>query len=507
MTDGVLLGLDLGTSSSKLIAFDARGTVLGSAARGYQVHAPAPGRFELDADEVWQAAAACLREIAAAPFARAIVALSLSVQGEAIVPVDRTGRCLAGAPISLDRRAGTEATELVARIGTTRLCALTGQPTSTLPPLPRLMWWRRHAPELHEAAWKYLGFGELVLLRLGLEPAIDQTMAARTLAFDVSAGRFSEEILDAAGINADKLPDIRPAGTVLGHIGHAVAHELGLPDGITVVQGGHDQPMGALGGGVAAPGQALYSIGTTEAIVAVVPSFEATLPQRGIPCYPHVVPGRFVALVGSQSGGRALSWFRRTFAITGVPADADWFDVLALAEDAEPQGPMILPHFAGSGSVLADEGAAGAVVGLRFEHGPGDILRALLEGISYEQAIGVAALAEAGLAPEELRAVGGGARSPFWLRMKADIFGRRVGRAATVDGPCLGAALMAGYGIGIHPWLEAAAAAMPIADWYEPRPSHHAAHRRRLATYMGLYRALRPFGAALAFDDRAATRA
>ncbi len=284
MREPVLLGLDLGTSLCKLVAFDAAGMLLARACRTYPVNNPGPGRFDLDADAVWRAAEDCLRQVAAAPFARGIRALCLSVQGEAIVPVDRAGRCLAPAPISLDSRAAAEARDMEERLGAARIHETTGQPVSSLPSLPKLMWWRRHDPALHEATWKYLCFGEFALLRLGLEPAIDPTMAARTMASDIGRGCWWPDALDAAGIGEDRLATIRPSGEWLGCIPAAIARAFGLPEDVAVVQGGHDQPMGALGAGVISPGTALYSIGTTEAIVAVLPDFRSALPAQGIPC-------------------------------------------------------------------------------------------------------------------------------------------------------------------------------------------------------------------------------
>jgi xylulokinase len=319
---------------------------------------------------------------------------------------------------------------------------------------------------------------------------MDASMAARTLACDVRRGEWSAEILQAAGIAAHKLPPVRPAGEGLGTIPSAVAGRLGLPEGVCVVQGGHDQPVGALGGGVEEPGEALYAVGTTEAVVAVVDGFRDDLPRRGIPCYPHVVPGRWVALAGSQSGGRVLGWYGATMGLAeagGVEA------LLALAEDDLPHGPLLLPHFAGTGSVLADEAASAALLGLRFETTRGDVVRALLEGITYEQAIAVEAMEAAGVPLRRLRASGGGARSALWLQMKADILGRPVARAGVADAPCFGAARLAGRGIGIELPLPSAD---PGACHY-PRPAHHLAHGERRRLYLDLYRALRPFAARL----------
>lgn len=496
MRDPVLLGLDLGTSACKLVAFDADCAPLARASRTYPVQNPAPGRFELDADAVWRAVEECLQEIGATSFGSSVCALSLSVQGEAIVPVDRNGRCIAAAPISLDSRAGDEARELESRLGAVNIHAATGQPVSSMPSLPKLMWWRHNDPELHETTWKYLCFGELTLLRLGLDPTIDMTMAARTMGYAISSGTWWREGLDVAGIDVGRLASICPAGEVLGCIPGSVARRLGLPDRVAVVQGGHDQPVGALGGGVLDPGVALYSIGTTEAIVAALQEFRPTLPARGIPCYPHVVPGCYVALAGSQSGGRVLEWYRTAMTMGPQAKPSDDKDgaaaLLDEVEDGLPSGPILLPHFAGTGSVLGNEAACAALLGLRFETRRADILRALLEGITYEQAIGIDALDAAGARLGAVRAIGGGTRSPRWLQIKADILGRPLEHALVEDAACLGAAMLAGHAIGLLPSLHEVADRIRIGACYRPRPEHHAIHQSRRRLYRDLYEALRP---------------
>lgn len=491
------LGLDLGTSGCKLIAFDGGGREIARAARSYPVSSPGPGLFELDSDEVWSAAEACFREIDARSLPGRVVSLCVSAQGEAFVPVGRDGRALAPSPISVDMRGTAAAEALAERIDHERIYAITGQPCSPLPSLPKIMWMRAERPELFAATWKFLCYGELALLRLGLPPVIDAGMAARTMAYDINAARWSPEMLDAAGVPVEKLPQVLVSGAALGSVPAQIAAGLRLPAGVTVVLGGHDQPMGALGAGILAPGAALYAIGTTEVLVAVPEEPSPALGRRNIPVYPHVVPDRFVALAGNQSGGRVLAWFRDALT-AGGSGDTDALDaLLADLADEPPRWPLLLPHFAGSGSVLNDGTSLAALFGLGFETRRGDILHALLEGVTFEQALGLEALSQE-TPVTELRAIGGGTRSELWLQMKADIMGVPITKVTVRDAPCLGAAILGRRAVEGGAPLDAIAAAMVATSAvYAPRPERAAAHAKRLAIYRDLYAALRPLAARL----------
>jgi xylulokinase len=356
------------------------------------------------------------------------------------------------------------------------------------------MWWRRNRPDIIENTWKFLCYGEFALLRLGVRPVIDEGLAARTMAYDLGLRTWSRELLDFAGIPIDKLAEVAPSGTILGTIAPDIAGRLLLPEGVSVVLGGHDQPMGALGAGIVAPGTALYAIGTTEALVAVAEGPLPALGHHNIPCYPHVLPGRHVALAGSQSGGRVLAWYREAIAPGEGATEAASFDnLLDSLSDVPPSWPILLPHFAGSGSVLNDHMSLAALFGMQFETSRNDILLAMLEGITFEQAIGLGALSDAAGPINELRAIGGGSRSAVWLQMKADILGRSITRVALADAPCLGAAILGRWAIERRSPIEDVAASMvQTAETVHPRPDRHAAHSARLEIYRALYAALQP---------------
>ncbi|MDQ0396507.1 FGGY-family carbohydrate kinase [Labrys monachus] len=505
----IFLGLDLGTSGCKLIAFDGRGRELARATRGYPVANPGPGQFELDADRVWGEAEACFREVRAGALPGTVRTLAVSVLGEAVLPVDRSGRPLAPAPISADMRAMAEVERLGERFGPERIHAITGQILSPISSLPKLMWWRAHRPALVDEAWKFVCFGEFALMKLGLPPVIDEGMAARMMAFDVGRRGWSQDLLDMAGLVPSQLAAVAPSGTVLGSVPDGVAAALGLPPGVRVVLGGHDQPMGALGAGIVEPGTALYAIGTTEALVVALEKPAPGLGARNIPCYAHVMPGRYVGLAGNQSGARVLAWYREAMALAGPEDGARAFEeLLAALEDRPPAWPLLLPHFAGSGSVLNDNDSLGALFGLRFETSRQDILLALLEGITFEQALSLEALSEAAGPVAALRAIGGGTRSALWLQMKADILDRPVTCASVQDAPCLGGAILGRA--AVEPGTPVAAIIgemVATGRTFHPRPDRHAVHAARLAVYRSMYTALRPLAAQMRHCWQAASGA
>ncbi|HEX4766779.1 MAG TPA: FGGY-family carbohydrate kinase [Lichenihabitans sp.] len=491
----LFLGLDLGTSGCKLIAFDGGGREAARAARSYAVRNPGSGLFELDPDEVWAQAEDCFREVDAHALPGRVATLAISTQGEAIIPIDRAGRALAPAPISADMRGTAAAADLSARFGVRRLYDMTGQPVSPIASLPKLMWWREHRPDIHREAWKFVCFGDFALVRLGLAPVIDPGMAARTMAYDMTTDAWSSDLLGAAGLAPEQMSAVMPSGTIVGTVSHEIAARLRLPDHVAVVVGGHDQPMGALGAGVLDPGVAMYAIGTTEALVVALERPSAALGALNIPCYPHVIPGRFVGLAGSQSGARILAWLRHRAAdLASIAAEAGSLDaMLDRLSDAPPTWPLLLPHFAGSGSVLNDATSLGAIYGLDFETTGPDLLRACLEGITLEQALGLETLTAAGVPVETVRAIGGGARSTVWLQMKADILDRPLMRVAVRDAPCLGGAILGRAAVSPErPIAEIAAEMTATAQSFAPRPARARAHAERLALYKDLYLALRP---------------
>jgi len=497
-----LLGLDVGTTGCKAVVFRPDGTILGMAYREYSLLNPSRARYELVPDLVWHHLRACIQDVNERVRDEPVTALSIASQGEAVVPVSVDGQVLANSPVSSDNRAISQANALIERIGFDRIYRLTGQPASALFSLPKIMWWKDNASDLYERAWKFLCYGDFVTLRLGLEPVIDRTMAARTLAYDIQAHRWSDVMLDAVGLEVDRFAHVSPSGTVIGEIPAKIAQELGFVEPVKVVVGGHDQPCAALGAGVIAPGTVMYSIGTTEAIVAVLTETRPELQAGNFAVYPHVVPHTYIALAGNQTGGRLLRWYRDELGAQEIAIakreNAAVYDVIVRQISDRPSGLLVLPYFAGSGTLKNDATATGAIMGLTFDTRREDLVKAILEGITYEQALCLRYLRERDVPVHQLNAVGGGARSAIWLQMKADIIGLPINQIRVSEAASLGAALLAGWGSGLYPTLEAGVErAVSVGTVFTARQEQSAYYQGRLDLYTQLYSQLKPVFAKL----------
>lgn len=491
-----LMGIDVGTTGCKVVAFEESGAVLAQAGREYPLISPQPGWYELDPERVWRDVCECLRQVNALLRRDPVTALAISSQGEAMTPITRGGDVLANSPISSDIRNTKQTAEMEAALGAERIFAITGQPMSAIYTLPKALWWRDHAPDILERAWKLLCYVDFVAYKLGVEPAIDYSMAARTLAFDVHKLEWSDAMLDAGGVRRDQLARPLPSGALIGEIPPASAADLGFRGAVKVVTGGHDQPAGALGAGVLQKGRAMLSIGTTEALVAVTDEPRMEMLECHVSCYPHAAPGSFIALTGSQTGGRLLRWFRDELAAAeraeAETSGRDVYDVIVEQTDDEPGRLLLLPYFIGSGMLHNDLSATGAIVGLNFDAKRKDIVTAILEGLTYEAALNIRRLNDIGVAVHQLTAVGGGARSQRWMQIKADITDLPVSIIHTSEAASLGVAMLAGWATGVYSSLaEAAEQLTKPRKTFTPRPERVAHYQRQLTIYNDLYQALR----------------
>lgn len=493
-----LLGLDVGTSGCKAVAFDERGHALVSAGREYAPTACPPGTLEIDPNHVWNAVAACLHEVAGACRADPIAALSVSGFGEAAVPVDRAGQALMNGILFTDPRGRAELEALTGKLGTEELSRRTGLPPHPMYTLLRLMWLRDHQPELYRQTRSYLQFAEYVAFRLTGEAATGHSLAARTMAFNVSALAWDETILEAAGIPKDLFARALPGGAVIGAVLPSVAAELGLPKGVLVAAGGHDQPCAALGSGVIDGGQAIDSIGTSECITTSFdrPVLDRALFQMNYHCGPHVAPGKYVTFAYTMSAGALLQWFRDTIGrAERQEADRLGISVYELMQGrigSEPTGLLVLPHLDGGGTPSLDPQSRGAILGLGRRTTAAEIYRAMLEGVTFEMRHNLECLGGLGIRVDSLKACGGGARSAQWLQMKADILNRPIATLENGEAGALGAAMLAGVAAGL--WPDAASACQNMAREsrrFEPDPKMAGRYEPNYRRYRRVYPAVR----------------
>ncbi len=490
-----LLGLDVGTTGCKAIAFDAEGHRLASAYREYPTAHPRPGWAELDSEAVWGHIRSVIAEAASQTAADPIGALCISSMGEAMTPVSADRRILGPSILCSDTRGVEYADSLRAGMGAEAFYAINPNILNAAYSMPKLAWLRDHEPALYGSAHRFLLWSDLVGFMLGAEPMTSYSHANRTLLFDIHAECWSDELLRRCGIAREKLPETVPSGTVAGHVSRRIAAELGLPDGVAVVVGGHDQCCNALGAGVIEPGMAVCGIGTFECYAPTfcMPDDPLVMLRNGLNIEHHVVPDLYVTFAYNQSGS-LVRWFRDTFAAEGGRGSrrADVYDLLTAEMPDEPTRLLVLPYFEPTGPPDYVSDAAGVVLGLTPTTTRGDILKAIMECATLYFVDLMETLRRLGLGVHEFTATGGGARSDAWLQIKADVFGIPFVRPRETESGALGAAMLAGMATGVFAGpSEAVAACVRRSRTFEPDPDRHARYADKAAAYARLYPAVR----------------
>ncbi|MBN2508396.1 MAG: hypothetical protein JXQ71_17090 [Verrucomicrobia bacterium] len=494
-----LIGLDVGTTGAKAIVFNPAGLPLGHAFDEYPVCRPEPTAAEQDAEQVWHIARGVLREAVARSRVRDFAALSVSVQGDAVIPVDRDFRALHPAILGMDCRSHRHAEACAAACGAFALFQRTGMRPHPMNSITKILLLRDLAPAAFDAAWKFVTYADFILGKLGAEAVIDHTMASRTMAFDLHTRTWSPDILAALGLDPGRLSQPVPSGTPVGTLRSELARDLGLPATLPLVAGGHDQTCAAIGAGVVRERLGLVSTGTAEVLSTAFPSPALTRPMFDsyYPCYLHAGNGLYFTFALNHVGGILLKWYRENFGLPETAeARAQGADPYARIEAAMPAGPspvMVLPHFNGSGTPRCDLQARGAIVGLTLASTRHDLAKAILEGLTFELRINLHTMQSCGLHLDQLAAAGGGAKSSLWLQLKADILNRPIRTLRCRESACLGAALLAGTAAGVYRSLDEAVQQTVVIDRdYVPDPAMAARYRERFATYETLYPALHP---------------
>jgi xylulokinase len=457
----ILVGLDVGTTGAKALAITPTGEVVARAGAGYPLSTPRPGWAEQDPEDWWRAAQAVLAELRVEP-----AAIGLSGQMHGLVALDSRDRVLRPAILWNDQRTAAECAEIEERIGLERLIELTGNRALTGFTAPKLLWLRRHEPEVYAAVARICLPKDYVRLRLSGEHVVDAADASGTLLFDVRGRRWSDEVLDALEAPRAWLPE---------------AHES--PE----VAGAGDQAAAALGVGVDRPGPVSVVLGTSGVVFAALPRYEADAEAR-VHVFCHAVPGAWHAMGVMLSAAGSLGWLRR---VTG--AGDDELDAAAASVVPGADGVLFQPYLSGERTPHADPDARGAFVGLQLGHGRGHLARAVLEGVAYGLRDSLELLRALGVEPSVGRVSGGGARSRIWLRIVASALGLPLEITAVEEGSAFGAAMLAGVRHGVFAdTAEAVAICVRVRETVEPEPAWSAVYEDGYARFRMLYPTLRP---------------
>ena len=481
----LVLGVDVGTTATKAVAYSADGRAHGSGGAGYGLAEPEPGAAVQDPEAIWDAVGDAVRAaVAALPAGTEVAAVSFSSAMHGLLPLDGGGDPLGPLLTWADSRAADTAAGLRRSGDALALHRRTGVPVHPMSPLVKLAWLRRSRPSLHDAAATWGGVKEFHLARAAGLRVTDRSCASGTGLLGLD-GAWDGGALDVAGITATALGElVEPTARV----GELRAGDWDLAAGTPVVAGGGDGPLANLGVGAVRPGVAACSIGTSGALRVTVD--RPGVDDRGrVFCY-GLADGRWVVGGAVTNGGVVLDWARET-----LRPDAGVADLLGMAAavPAGADGLLALPHLLLERAPHWDAAGAGVLVGLRRRHGVAHIVRALLEGVCLQLRLVLDSMREAGTEIDAIRATGGFARSPFWAQMLTDALGMPVSFPADHEGSAFGAALLGMQGVGLlDPGPEALAAVadrIPAGETLEPG-ADAAVYADRLALHERTHEAL-----------------
>ncbi len=439
-----LLGIDIGTTSLKAAVFDGEGKRLAVRSVDYTLDTDAEtGFIEFPADEYIKMSEGVIAELEAE--CGKIDALSIDTQGETLILADAEGNALCPAVVWLDNRAVDEAEAIKAEFGNKLVYEVTGQPEITAGwPASKLLWFKNNKPEIFEKTEKIFMLEDWVLYKLSGEFVTEPTIQSSTTYFDVTANTWWQKMLDYIGIDADKLPKIVPSASVVGEY-----------NGIKVVSGALDQIAGTIGCGVTNESVISEMTGTIMAICVMTDKMPAYNPDSIIPCHMHAIDGKYCLILWSSTAGMALKWFKNNFSENFKFSE---LDKLAEEVPAGCDGLSMLPYFTGSTMPKYNPDAKAVFAGITLSHTRGHFARSIMEAIAYtlKQDLDYVGAEKV----NEIRITGGGASSPLWAQIKADVTGRTLHGLAEGETACLGGAIMAAVGIGLYENVSAAADAV-----------------------------------------------
>ena len=502
------VGIDVGTTGTKTVLVSEKGRIVASATGEYPMQTPHPQWAEQDPEDWWRATVSSLCEVMATSDvdAAAISGIGLTGQMHGMVMLDAQGEVLRPCIMWNDQRTAAQCDWIMNTVGRKRFLELTLNPALPGFTAPKIVWTREYEPEIYARAAKVLLPKDYIRYRLTGVFASDVSDASGTVLLDVSRRAWSDEVLDALAIPREWLPECVESTEIAGRITPEVAELAGLPAGLPVVGGAGDQAASAVGTGIVEPGLVSVTLGTSGVVFAHTeePSFD---PEGRLHTFCHAVPGKWHVMGVTLSAGGSFRWFRDALGaceqsvarLSGV----DPYAVLtAEAAEAPPgsEGLLFLPYLTGERTPYPDPNARGAFIGLTLRHDKRHMVRSVLEGVAYSLLDCIGLFRELAIPIQQVRAVGGGARSRLWRQILADVLGVELVTINVTDSTAYGAALLAGVGTGVYASVsEACAATVRIVDRIEPVVGNQTRYNELYNVYGSLYRSLKP-----AFDAIAA---
>jgi xylulokinase len=497
-----LLGIDVGTGGSRAILISNTGAVVCTVSEDHEQFAsPNIGWAEQDPEDWWRASAKAVRELCgkSGVDSSQVRAVSFSGQMHGAVLLDKNDEVLRPALIWCDQRTEAECDEITKRFGKEKLIEMVSNPALTNLTLTKLLWVRKHEPEVWERVTTVMLPKDYVRFRLTGEKATEVSDASGTLMLDVQNREWSTKILDGLGIDPAILPKLYESHEIAGTVSAAAAEATYLTEGTPVVAGAGDNAAGAIGMGIVKPGTSSITIGTSGVAFAVTDQPKIDLKGR-IHTFCHAVPNRWHVTGVTQSAGFSFRWFRDNF-------DPDTsFDELVSAAEKVPagaEGLLWTPYLMGERTPHLDPGTRASLIGLAANHTKAHVVRAILEGVAFSLRDCIEVFKESEIPIGTIRLGGGGAKSALWRQIQADVYGMSVETIEAEEGAAFGAALLAGVGTGVWSSVdEACDATINLARQTDPVPAASEFMNKRFEAYKMIYGAVKPILDAGASDGK-----
>ncbi len=481
MTESLVIGIDCSTTAAKAVVWDAQGRTVAEGRAPISRSTPHPGWGEQDPVDWWRAAVAAIKEASRQIDASRVAALSIVHQRESFVCLDDAGEAVRPAILWLD----TRATEEIKAHGDARIHELTGKPPNTATSWYKLLWLKKHEPEvLARTRWVADVQAYLVFRMTGRWRTSYGSVDPMGL-LDLRRFTLDPELMERAGLRSEQIPEIHASGDRIGELRGDVAAEVGLTQGLPIIAGLGDGQAAGLGAGITAPGVAYLNLGTG----IVSGTFSADYRwSREFRTMSGAAPGTYMPETFIGGGTFNINWFVEQFSnIDARPFGLDGsaervLETAAAKIPAGSDGLLVLPYLSGALSPYWDSDARGVFFGVSAQHGKSHLYRGLLEGLAMEQRLSTTgAEAALGTSIERFRVMGGGSRSPLWCQIIADVLRRPVEVTRESETTCLGAGMLAAAGVGLHASIDDAAAAMSgVQQVYRP-------HEATCSTYDDLY--------------------
>jgi len=491
-----LLAHDLGTSGNKAVLFSADGKLVAAVTSAYETNFSSGNRAEQDPADWWRAVCESTRGLLEKIDASKIACVALSGQMMGCLCVDGRGGPLRPSIIYCDQRATAEADRIIEAVGAEEFYGIVGHRVSPSYSIEKLMWLKANEPDVYANTFKMLNAKDYINFKLTGEIATDYSDASGTNAFDLNSFTWSERIIDAAGVDAGMFPDLKESTHVLGAVTAGAAKETGLTEGTPVVVGGGDGSCAAVGVGCVKPGMAYNYVGSSSWI-AVASERPIVDPAMRTMNWAHVVPGFLHPAGTMQTAGSAYQWLKNEVCQVEAAAAEDRgvspYELINQRIARSPPGAnglVFLPYLLGERTPRWNPNARGAFIGLTLSHKREDVLRAVLEGVTYNLAI-IVDIFRKHVPIETVTVIGGGAKGEVWRQMMADIYNARIEKPNYLEeATSMGAAITGGVGVGLFDGFDVIDRFLTIESTHEPNEANREQYLKMMPIFEKCYHAL-----------------